>query len=99
MKTKTNLIWRINPMGKSNKGKLEFAHNLIHLGIPYREIQLKLKKEYGSGVSNNTLKKMNEEKSKIEEMEIEMATLKKELILFKKLYFELLESTEKRFRN
>jgi len=85
-------------MGKSNKEKLEFAHKLVQLRMPYREIQLKLKEEFGSGVSNNTLKKMNEQKSKIEEMEIEMATLKKELVLFKKLYFELLESTEKRFK-
>jgi hypothetical protein len=84
-------------MGKSNKEKLEFAHNLIQLGTPYREIQLRLKNEYGSGVSNNTLKKMNEQKSKIEEMALEIATLKKELVLFKNLYFELLESTEKKF--
>ena len=48
-------------MGKSNQEKIEYAQQLLSADIPYREIQEYLKLRFGSGMSNTTLQKLQDE--------------------------------------
>ena len=81
-------------MVKSSKEKLDTAKKLLLQGAPYREIQKKLNDQYGSGVSNSTLIKLQKKNDEIQLLKLENFQLKEELALFKKLYFELLAATK-----
>ena len=83
-------------MVKSSYEKLEFTKKLLQMGLPYRDIQEKLRLQYGSGVSNTTLIKLQKKNDEISQFRKENEQLREELALFKKLYFELLALTKKR---
>ncbi len=68
---------------------------LIRKDYTYREIQDKLKETFGSSISNSTIKKLHDKYKREVSKDAEIARLKKELALFKRLYFELLEKVEK----
>ena len=68
---------------------------LLELQIPYREIQEQLKREFGSGMSNTSLKNILIQQDKITKLEEENRRLKEDLAIFKKLYYELVEATKK----
>ena len=85
-------------MSKRDPEKIAFAEELMEQGVPYRQIQEKMKEKFGSGMSNNTLNKLQQQKSHIQVIEKELTQTKEELALFKKLYFELLAATKKRLR-
>ena len=85
-------------MGKKDPEKIAFAEDLMEQGIPYRQIQEQLKEKFGTGMSNNTLNKLQQQKSEIIELKKELTQTKEELTLFKKLYFELLAATKKRLK-
>ena len=82
-------------MGRSSREKIEYAKKLIGDGLVYEEIQIKLKDRYGSGMSNTTLKRMRENKSKIEDHSKRIGQLESQLTVFKKFYFELKEKMGK----
>lgn len=84
-------------MGKSQKPKLERAMELLDQQIPYREIQEILKNEFGSGLSNTSLRNIQKEQDTLEQLTDENQRLKEELAIFKKLYFELVEATKLMF--
>ncbi len=74
--------------------KIQYAMDLIRKGLTYREIQNKLNLKFGSSISNSTIKKLNRKIEEEYSKDAEIARLKKELEVFKKLYFELLEKIE-----
>ena len=82
-------------MGRSSREKIEYAKKLVGDGLLYEEIQKKLKDRYGSGMSNTTLKRMRENKSKIEDHSKRIGQLESQLTMFKKIYFEMKEKMEK----
>jgi len=82
----------------SKNEKITFAKSLLHVGMPYREIQTQLKLKFGSGVSNNRLKELQQDIEEDEDLRTELARVKNELVLYKKLYFELLEAMKERLR-
>ncbi len=67
---------------------------LLKQGCTYREIQDKLKETFGSSVSNSTIKKLRDKYEQEVSKDAEIYRLKKELALFKRLYFELLEKVK-----
>ena len=82
-------------IGRSSREKIEYAKKLVGDGLVYEEIQKKLKDRYGSGMSNSTLKRMRENKSKIEDHSKRIGQLESQLTVFKKFYLELKEKMEK----
>ena len=76
-------------MGKSSQEKIDFARQLLRARIPYRDIQDMMKSKFGSGMSNNTLQSIVVREDKIEVLMGQLTECRKELELYKKLYFEL----------
>ncbi|WP_457559607.1 hypothetical protein [Candidatus Harpocratesius sp.] len=68
----------------------------MKINLTYREVQEELKRKFGSGVSNTTLQKIQEEISEIVELRAENNQLKQELAMYKNLYFELLDVMKKK---
>ncbi len=92
-------------MPKSPQEKINFARRLLEQGIPYTEIQSQLKTRYGSGMSNTSLRNLNEGvdtfqdlRKRLEITEIELRETKIELTLYKKMYQELLEVVKEKIR-
>ncbi len=56
-------------MSKRDPEKIAFAEELMEQGVPYRQIQEKMKEKFGSGMSNNTLNKLQQQKSHIQVIE------------------------------
>ncbi|QEE16787.1 hypothetical protein DSAG12_02617 [Promethearchaeum syntrophicum] len=83
-------------MVKSSKEKLDLTRKLLQMGLSYRDIQEKLRLQFGSGVSNTTLIKLQKKNDEVSQLRKENDQLREELALFKKLYFELLALTKKR---
>ena len=83
-------------MGKSSKEKIALAEKLLISNTSYRLIQEELKKKFGSGLSNTTLKKLQRDQSRVKILEEKIEFLEDELALFKKLYFQLRKATKKR---
>ena len=83
-------------MGKSSKEKIELAEKLLINNTSYRLIQEELKKKFGSGLSNTTLKKLQRDQSRVNILEERIEFLEDELAIFKKLYFQLRKATKKR---
>ena len=82
-------------MGRSSREKIDFAKLLIEKDLPYTEIQKKLIEQYGSGMSNSTIKNLAKKKEEVGDLKMKIKDLERELSLFKRLYFDLLEKTEK----
>ena len=78
--------------------KILFAKSLLRAGIPYRKIQIQLKIKFGSGVSNTKLKMIQKDIEKDEDLRAELERVNNELILYKKMYFELLEAMKDRMK-
>lgn len=83
-------------MGKSSQEKIEFARDLLKIGVPYREIQANLKIKYGSGMSNTTLQGLVEEAEETRRCEEKLRKCEEELRMYKQLYFELLDAMKKK---
>ncbi|WP_457559038.1 hypothetical protein [Candidatus Harpocratesius sp.] len=85
-------------MGKSTIEKLDYAKSLLRAGIPYRDIQIQLRIKFGSGVSNTTLQNLYQEM--IDEMDLrsQLSECKRELALYKKLYFELVDAMKEKLK-
>ena len=83
-------------MVKSSKEKLDLTRKLLQMGLSYRDIQEKLRVQFGSGVSNTTLIKLQKKNDEVSQLRKENDQLRDELSLFEKLYFELLALTKKR---
>ena len=83
-------------MVKSSKEKLDLTRKLLQMGLSYRDIQEKLRLQFGSGVSNTTLIKLQKKNDEVSQLRKENDQIREELALFKKLYFELLALTKKR---
>ena len=83
-------------MGKSSQKKIDYAKSLLKEGIPYLTIQERLKANFGNGMSNTTLNKLQKHifSSKVKDDKIQ--ELERELTLFKKLYFELLDKVKEK---
>ncbi len=81
-------------MPKSPREKTEYAITLLSQGKTYREIQMMLVEKFGSGMSNTTLLKLQYPRPKIEDLLKRIDELEQELLLFKKLYFELVAATK-----
>ncbi len=81
-------------MGKSSQEKIEYAQQLLRADIPYREIQEYLKLRFGSGMSNTTLQKLQDERDEINRLREELKRCKYQLDLYKRLYNELLEKIQ-----
>jgi hypothetical protein len=79
--------------------KIQFVEDLLALGKKYRDIQDAMKKKFGVGMSNTTLKKIHGRMSKMRMLEEKVSYLEEELALFKKLYFELLLATKKKLHS
>jgi DNA-binding transcriptional MerR regulator len=71
--------------------KKEFVKKMLKADVPYKEIQELLKHKFGSGMSNTTLKKLAEEENVIERLQAELQKTKDQLVLFKKLYFDIVD--------
>ena len=85
-------------MPKSSKEKQELARLLLNEGISYDQIQEELKKKYGSGMSNTTLKRLTVEPERIKELEDKVKELALELKMYKKMYYELLDVVKERIK-
>ncbi|UYP46834.1 hypothetical protein NEF87_003119 [Candidatus Lokiarchaeum ossiferum] len=85
-------------MNISKKEKITYAKSLLRVGMPYRDIQTQLKLKFGSGVSNNKLKDLQQDIEEDEDLRAELTRVKSELVLYKKLYFELLEAMKERLK-
>ena len=83
-------------MKPSQIEKINFAKTLLEVGVPYREIQIQLKIKFGSGVSNSKLRDLQQDLEEDGDLRVELARVNKELVLYKKLYFELLEAMKAR---
>jgi hypothetical protein len=83
-------------LGKSSKEKIELAEKLLINKTSYRLIQEELKKKFGSGLSNTTLRDLQRDQSRVNILEEKIEFLEEELALFKKLYFQLRKATKKR---
>ena len=83
-------------MGKSSKEKIELAEKLLISKTSYRLIQEELKKKFGSGLSNTTLRDLQRDQSRVNILEEKIEFLEEELALFKKLYFQLRKATKNR---
>lgn len=81
----------------SKEEKSFYARKLLRLELPYREIQSELKRKYGSGVSNSTLKEIQDDLQKIDKLREENHKLRKELAMYKSLYFDLMDTMKKKF--
>ena len=81
---------------KTPEEKKEYVRKLLHAGIPYQEIQEHLKLRFGSGMSNTTLKNMAQETDEILILRKDLTETKKELELFKELYYELLKAVKEK---
>ena len=79
---------------KSSQIKKLRAIELIQKGTPYREIQVLLKNEFGTGMSNSTLKKLLENSTIITQLKNQITRLDGEVKVWKNLYFELKETME-----
>jgi hypothetical protein len=99
-------------MPRTIPNKIEYTKQLLQIDVPYRDIQSILKNKYGSGVSNNTLQKLREEiidlDALFEELEElrklrplvhEVAELRKDIKMYKSLYFELMETLNRTVKN
>ena len=75
---------------KSTVEKIEFARQLVKLGLPYREIQEELRNQFGTGMSNTTLQKLGSQDTEITELKKTLADTTNELELYKRLYNELI---------
>lgn len=82
-------------MGKSSQEKIAFARTLIDSGISYREIQNLLQNRFGTGMSNTTLQNLQAEIENERKNRAELSQCEKELALYKKLYYELVEAIKK----
>ena len=80
---------------KSSQAKQLRSIELIQKGTPYREIQVILKKEFGTGLSNSTLKKLMEQSTIVAQLKTNNTRLEAEVKVWKSLYFELKETMEK----
>lgn len=83
-------------MPKSIKVKQELARSMLEQGIPYSQIQEELRNQFGSGMSNSTLQKLALENNRIGELENQVQELTIELRMYKKLYYELLETLKEK---
>ena len=83
-------------MGKSSKEKIELAEKLLINKTSYRLIQEELKKKFGSGLSNTTLRDLQRDQSRVNILEEKIEFLEEELALFNKLYFQLRKATKNR---
>lgn len=81
-------------MGKSSQEKIEYAQQLLRADIPYREIQEYLKLRFGSGMSNTTLRKLQDEHDEINRLREDLKRSNYQLDLYKRLYHELLEKLQ-----
>ena len=81
---------------KTSEEKKEYVRKLLHAGIPYREIQDHLKVRFGTGMSNTTLKNMAQETDEFLILRKDLTETKKELELFKELYYELLKAVKEK---
>ena len=86
-------------MAKSSEKKINFAKEMLRIGVPYRQIQLNLRIKYGSGMSNTTLQNLFDEISIEREREDRISQLERELAQYKRMYFELLETMKKMMQN
>ncbi|QEE17814.1 hypothetical protein DSAG12_03652 [Promethearchaeum syntrophicum] len=86
----------MNP--KSTAEKVEFAKQLVKLGLPYREIQEELKRNFGTGMSNTTLQKIGAQETEIAELKIRLAQTTNELELYKRLYYEIVEAMKDKIK-
>jgi len=83
-------------LGKSSKEKIDLAEKLLSNGTSYRLIQEELKKNFGSGMSNTTLKNLQRSFKGKNLLKEKIEFLEDELALFKKLYFQIRKATKKR---
>jgi len=81
-------------MGKSSKEKIDYARQLLNAEIPYREIQEYLKLRFGSGMSNTTLRKLQDDHDEINQLREELKRVNNQLDLYKRLYNELLQKLQ-----
>ena len=86
-------------IGKSSEEKITFAKKLLRMGVSYRDIQTNLKIKYGSGMSNTTLQSLYEDVQYEIGREDRIKQLESELVLYKQMYFELLETMKKTLQN
>ena len=70
---------------KSTFEKVEYARQLVKLGLPYREIQEELRNQFGTGMSNTTLQKLGSQDTEITELKKMLADTTNELELYKRL--------------
>ena len=83
-------------MGKSSQAKLDYVKSLLQAGIPYRDIQDRLKQLFGSGVSNTTLQNLVSEIEQEGDVTRQLEQCQQELALYKKLYFEMLTAMKEK---
>ncbi|WP_371805343.1 hypothetical protein [Candidatus Lokiarchaeum ossiferum] len=83
---------------RSQKLKKDKAIKLLNEGIPYRRIQELLKDEFGSGMSNSSLKNLHHQNTENVVLRKEIKKLKAEIEVWKGLYFEIKEATEIRIK-
>ena len=86
-------------MPKSSEAKVDLTKRLVAAGVPYREIQEILKKSFGSGMSNTTIRNLTNHVDEMELLKQEIQKLKRELektrhdlALYKHLYNDLKDS-------
>lgn len=82
-------------IGKSSEEKIAFTKRLLVMGVSYRDIQVNLKIKYGTGMSNTTLQNLHVEVKHESHRQDRIKQLETELVLYKQMYFELLESVKK----
>jgi len=83
---------------KSNDEKELYARKLLKLNLTYREIQEELRRKFKSGMSNSTLKILQDEVNEMQNLRAEVQHLRKELAMYKNLYFDLIETMKKTFK-
>ena len=79
--------------------KKDYAEKLLKLNLPYREIQIILKQKFETGMSNSSLQKLRNNQQKKKDLEAENELLRHELTIFKKLYFELINSMKEKIND
>ena len=83
-------------MKVQDQNKIEFAKILLRQDLSYREIQYRLRNLFGSGISNSTIKSLQDEIINAIDYKRLYLECKNELQLYKNLYNQLLEMINSR---
>ena len=84
-------------IGNISFEKKTYAIQLLRQGLTYREIQDVLKEKFGNGMSNTSLQNLKTKVNEFQRIKQENVDLRKELAMYKNLYFQLLDAMKQKY--